>query len=106
MVLLKKGSRHGKVSCVQIRFSNVSLAGFQDTRKGSRLEHVIGFEVPKDHPVSQWLACWLASLLNRVAVKSHGRTVFEHSIGHRMKNPLCTLWKAVLFRTERHFGAA
>ena len=49
------------------------------------LDHGIGFEVPKDHLVLQWLAWWSASVLNRVAVRSHGRTVFEHTVGHCMK---------------------
>ena len=70
-----------------------------------RLEHGIGDKVPKDLPVLQWLAWWSASVLHRVAVKSHGRTVLEHTVGHRMKTPLCAFWKAVLFRSERHIGA-
>ena len=74
------------------------------TLKG-QLEHGIGVEVPKDHPVLQWLAWWSASVLNRVAVKSHGQTVFEHTVGHRMKTPLCAFGESLLYRTKRHIGA-
>ena len=66
------------------------------------LEHGIGGEVPKDHPVLQWLTWWSASVLNRVAVKSHGRTVFEHTVGHRMKTPLRAFGESMLYRTKRH----
>ena len=69
------------------------------------LGHGIGAEVLKDHPVLQWLAWWSASVLKRVAVKSHGRTVFEHTVGHRMKTPLCAFGESFLYRTKRHIGA-
>ena len=43
-------------------------------------------------------------MLNRVAIKSHGRTVFEHTTGHHMKTPLCSFGEAVLWRRKRHSG--
>ena len=44
-------------------------------------------------------------MLNRVAVKSHGKTVFEHTTGHRMKTPLCAFGEAILWRRKRHVGS-
>ena len=77
MALLKKG-----VNTWQSKFRTL-IRTLKD-----HLEHGIGVEVPKDHPVLQWLAWWSVSVLNMVAAKSHGRTVFEHTVGHRMKTPL------------------
>ena len=54
----------------------------------SHLESGIDFVLPREHPILQWCAWWAASLLNRVAVQSHGRTVFEYATGLRMKTQL------------------
>ena len=54
----------------------------------SHMECEIGEKLDKRHPVLQWCAWWSAALLNRVAVKSHGRTVYEYATGHRMKAPV------------------
>ena len=70
----------------------------------SHLEHSIGKHLPKTHAVFQWMAWWAASLLNRVAIRSYGRTVFEHTTGHRMKTPMCSFGEAVVWRTKRHAG--
>ena len=67
----------------------------------SHLEFSVDKKLPKDHPVFQWMAWWSASLLNRVAIKNHGRTVFEHTTGHRMKTPMCSFGEAVVWRTKR-----
>ena len=53
----------------------------------------------------QWLAVWSAGVLNRVVVRSHGRTVFEQVTGHRMKSPLALFGEAVMWRRKRHPGA-
>ena len=71
----------------------------------SHLESEIGVVLPKRHPVLQWCAWWSASLLNRVVVKSHGRTVFEYTTGHRMKVPVSCFGEAVLWRRKRSAGA-
>ena len=71
----------------------------------SHLESGIDMTIPREHPILQWCAWWAASLLNRVAIKSHGRTVFEYATGHRMKTQLACFWQAVLSRAKRHAGA-
>ena len=71
----------------------------------SHLEAGIGMTLARDHPILQWCAWWSASLLNRVAIKSHGRTVFEYATGHKMKTPLAMFGEAILWRAKRHVGA-
>ena len=71
----------------------------------SRLESGVDMTLPREHPILQWCAWCAASLLNRVAIKSHGRTVFEYATGHRMKTQLACFGKAVLWRAKRHAGA-
>ena len=61
-----------------------------------QLEESIGLVLPKSHPVLQWCAFWAAGVLNRSAVKSHGRTVFEYACGHRTKIALSRFGEAVL----------
>ena len=68
------------------------------------LEGEIAMEVDKKHPILQWMAWWAASLLCRVPVKMHGRTVFEYFTGHKMKTPITTFGESVLFRVKRHGG--
>ena len=70
----------------------------------SQLEHEIGEVLPKRHPILQWCAWWAASVLNRVAVKTHGRTVYEYITGHRMKTPISCFGEAVLWRRRRSAG--
>ena len=71
----------------------------------SHLEAGIDMSLPRDHPMLQWCAWWSASLLNRVAIKSHGRTVFEYATGHRMKSQLSCFGEAILWRSKRRVGA-
>ena len=40
----------------------------------SHLEHEIKVAIPLNHAILQWMAWWSANLLNRVAVRHHGRT--------------------------------
>ena len=70
----------------------------------SHLEYEIGIKLPKDHPVLQWCAWWAAEVINRVAVKKHGRTVYEYVTGHRMKTTLTSFGEAVLWRRKRSLG--
>ena len=51
------------------------------------------------------MAVWAAGVLNRVPIRSHGRTVLEHVTGHRMKVPLGVFGEAVMWRQKRHPGA-
>ena len=51
------------------------------------------------------MALWAVPLLNRVAVKSYGKTVFEHTAVHGMKTPLCASGEAVVWRRKRHSGS-
>ena len=69
-----------------------------------QLEESIGLVLPKSHPVLQWCAFWAAGVLNRSAVKSHGRAVFEYACGHRTKIALARFGEAVLWRAKRHSG--
>ena len=52
----------------------------------------------------QWCASWAGSVMNRSAVKSHGRTVYEYVTGHRMKCQLAMFGESVLWRAKRHSG--
>ena len=54
----------------------------------SHLEHEIKVDIPLDHVILQWMAWWAANLLNRVAVRHHGRTTHEFITGHKMKFPV------------------
>ena len=63
----------------------------------SHLESGIDCVLPREHRIFQWCVSWAASLLNRVAIQSHGRTVFEHATGHRMKTPVSCFGEAVLW---------
>ena len=71
----------------------------------SQLDFELGGELPRDHPVLQWLAIWAGGVLNRVPVRSHGRTVHEFVIGHKMKTPLSLFGESVMWRKKRHSGA-
>ena len=70
----------------------------------SQLECGIGKELDKRHPILQWCAWWSASVLGRVEVKSHGRTVYEYVTGHRMRSQMAMFGEAVLWRSKRQPG--
>ena len=80
-----------------------TLSGQFRTLK-SQLEEGIGCTLDKRHPVLQWCAWWAASSLGRVAVKSHGRTVYEYVTGHRMRNQLSMFGESVMWRANRYAG--
>ena len=61
--------------------------------------------LPREHPILQWRAWWVASLLKRVAIQSHGRAVSEYATGHRMKTELSCFVEAVLWMANMHVGA-
>ena len=67
----------------------------------SHLEHELKTEIPLDHQILQWLAWWSAGLLNRVAVRHHGRTTHEYIIGHKMKLPVASFGETLLWRKKR-----
>ena len=67
----------------------------------SHLEYELKVELPLDHPMLQWMAWWSASLLNRVAVRHHGRTTHEFITGHKMKLPLPCFGETLLWRQKR-----
>jgi hypothetical protein len=71
----------------------------------SHVETELGGEIPREHPVLQWMAVWSAGVLNRVPIRSHGRTVYEFVTGHRMKVPMAIFGEAVMWRRKRHSGA-
>ena len=71
----------------------------------SHHESGIDFVLPREHPILQWCAWWAASFLNRVAIKSHSRTVLEYAAGHRMKTQLSCFGEAVFWSAKRHAGA-
>ena len=71
----------------------------------SHLEAELKVELPREHPVLQWMSVWAAGILNRVPIRSHGRTVYEHVTGHRMKVPLAIFGESVMWRRKRHPGA-
>ena len=68
------------------------------------LEGELMTKIDKKHPILQWMAWWAASLLCRVPVKMHGRTVFEYITGHKMKTPITCFGESVLYRKKRHIG--
>ena len=75
-------------------------AGQYRTSK-AHLEYELKVELPLDPPTLQWMALWAASLLNRVAVRHHGRTTREFITGHKMKLPLPCFGETLLWRQKR-----
>ena len=67
----------------------------------SHLEYELKIELPLDHPVHQWMAWWSAGLINRVAVRHHGRTTHEYVTGHKMKLPIACFGETLLWRRRR-----
>ena len=99
--------------CVPVRQSKANAAAGRavKTWQGqfrtlkSNLETSFSKQLAKKPSIFQWMAWWSASLLKRAAVKENGRTIFEHTVGHRMKSPLCASGGAIVWRTKRHAGA-
>ena len=71
----------------------------------SHVEAELNGELPRDHPVLQWMAVWAAGVINRVPIRSHGRTVYEFVTGHRMKVPMAIFGESVVWRQKRHSAA-
>ena len=67
----------------------------------SHLEYELKTEIPLDHQILQWMAWWAAGLLNRVAVRHHGRTTHEFITGHKMKLPVAIFGETLLWRRKR-----
>ena len=63
----------------------------------SHFESGIDMTLPREHPILQWCAWWATSLLNRVAITSHGRTVFEYATANHMKTQLACFGQAFLW---------
>ena len=54
----------------------------------SHLEYELKSTLPLHHPVFRWMDWWAAGILNRYAVRHHGRTAHEHATGHKTKLPV------------------
>ena len=67
----------------------------------SHLEYEIKVEIPLNHPIHEWMAWWAAGLINRVAVRHHGRTTHEYATGHKTKLPVACFGETVLWRQRR-----
>ena len=65
------------------------------------LDLEIRSELGPSSPVWTWCSWWAAALLNRVNVKTTGRTPYELSTGHRAKTPIVAFGEKVHWRESR-----
>ena len=63
----------------------------------SHLERRMGKEVPKEHPMMEWIYVWAAQVVTKFHVKENGKTAYEDMTGHKARHNVYGIGEKVQF---------